>query len=661
MQRERERERRRKRERDRPERERDRVKMKLVVITKLRSKLKKFTQHKISFSNTSKISSKRNGPNAKEMPTTGNNVTVVHCKFASEDDSKTISITLPSPASVQKVCEAFLSERSDVQQLIQKKGGTFEGFAVCALPTSSSKATTTLTTSTKKTKKEEEEDEKNQTTIYGLSGSEASTILDDAKVLENNDRITMALTKEYNLKSLNPVRKYTIGSFHGTNLPKFKSGKQAAVEWQMRRTIDEANPTVASGLSLVGGKRQAFIGAKEKGQSAKFYILKAQNTNDFCALPMETWYNFKQLMSRKVLNLEEAEELMKNKQDRLYETSAKFVGSRANDADLDRFSDSDSEEDIVNPKSRRNRKRGEDTDDEDEENEGKKKGRKRGGGGGKKKGEEDEMKEKNEDGIGEGWEHDQTYSDDEGGEVMTTADPEQQEIDKQNAPKPPTADSDDELDENAQKIKTLLTRQNAIEKNVTAAAIFSDDDDDDDDDDIPEDFDPDKEEVNIAGSLVNKVKQKEKKDQEAAKAAAAAAKEAAAEEQRRALAQQQQLQQQQLQQQQGVKRTASQAGMTSQENSARKSVQRPLSRGVSAPGGGGDKIKDESATNPIEKIIRDLLNKNPGRTTMKDITKACRKAGLVSSDAGKAQLKATIERILKFSQTSDGVMVVALK
>ena len=116
-----ERERQRKRERDRPERERDRVKMKLVVITKLRSKLKKFTQHKISFSkNASKISSKRNGPNTKEMPTTGNNVTVVHCKFASEDDSKTISITLPSPASVQKVCEAFLSERSDVQQLSLK-------------------------------------------------------------------------------------------------------------------------------------------------------------------------------------------------------------------------------------------------------------------------------------------------------------------------------------------------------------------------------------------------------------------------------------------------------------------------------------------------------------------------------------------------------------
>ena len=45
------------------------------------------------------------------------------------------------------------------------------------------------------------------------------------------------------------------------------------------------------------------------------------------------------------MNLEEAEELMKNKQDRLYETSAKFVGSRANDADLDRFSDSDSEDD----------------------------------------------------------------------------------------------------------------------------------------------------------------------------------------------------------------------------------------------------------------------------------------------------------------------------
>ena len=189
------------------------------------------------------------------------------------------------------------------------------------------KRQTTTTTTTIKTKKEEDEEERNQSTINGLSVSEASTVLDDAKVLQNNDRVTMALTKEYNLKSLNPVRKYTVGSFHGTNLPKFKSGKQAAVEWQMRRTIDEANPTVASGLSLVGGKRQAFVGAKEKGQSAKFYILKAQNTNDFCALPMETWYNFRQLMSRKVLNLEEAEELMKNKQDRLYETSAKFVGS----------------------------------------------------------------------------------------------------------------------------------------------------------------------------------------------------------------------------------------------------------------------------------------------------------------------------------------------
>ena len=602
-------------------------------------------------------------------------MTVVHCKFASEDDSKTISITLPSSdATVARVCERFLSERADVQQLIQKKGGTFEGFTVCALPSSSSssftKATPTGTESTIKTKKEEDEEEKKQSTINGLSISEASTVFEDAKVLQNNDRVTMALTKEYSLKTLNPVRKYTIGSFHGTNLPKFKSGKQAAVEWQMRRTIDEANPTVASGLSLVGGKRQAFVGAKEKGQSAKFYILKAQNTNDFCALPMETWYNFRQLMSRKVLNLEEAEELMKNKQDRLYETSAKFVGSGAN-ADLDRFSDSDSEDDIVNPKSRRNKKRGEDSDDEDEDNGGKKRGRKRGGGGGKKKGDdEDETKEKNEDGIGEGWEHDQTYSDDEGGEVMATADPEQQEIDKQNAPKPPTADSDDELDENAQKIKTLLTRQNAIENNVTAAAIFSDDDDDDDDDDIPDDFDPDKEEVNIgkARSLVAKVKEKEEKDKEAAKEAAAAAKEAAAEQQRRALAQQQQLQQQQLQQQQaaavasqGVKRTASQAGMTSQENSARKSAQRPLSRGASTPGIGGDKIKDESATNPIEKIIRELLKKNPGRTTMKDITKACRKAGLVGSDAGKAQLKQTIERILRFSQTSDGVMVVALK
>lgn len=623
-------------------------------------------KERLSLQNTRKTKTK-----TKMSPTTDTSVVVVHCKFASEDESKTISISLPPsvPATVRKVCEQFLSERADVQQLIQKKGGTFEGFNVCALPRKEEATTTTTTTTTIKTKKEEDEEERNQSTINGLSVSEASTVLDDAKVLQNNDRVTMALTKEYNLKSLNPVRKYTVGSFHGTNLPKFKSGKQAAVEWQMRRTIDEANPTVASGLSLVGGKRQAFVGAKEKGQSAKFYILKAQNTNDFCALPMETWYNFRQLMSRKVLNLEEAEELMKNKQDRLYETSAKFVGSGANNADLDRFSDSDSEDDIVNPKSRRNKKRGDDTDDEDEENGGKKRGRKRGGGGGKKKGDdEDETKEKNEDGIGEGWEHDQTYSDDEGGEVMATADPEQQEIDKQNAPKPPTADSDDELDENAQKIKTLLTRQNAIENNITAAAIFSDDDDDDDDDDIPEDFDPDKEEVNIGKtrSLIDKVKQKEVRDKQAAKEAAAAAKEATAEQQRRALAQQQQLQQEQLQQQataaaQGVKRTASQAGMTSQENSARKSAQRPLSRGASALGVGGDKLKDESATNPVEKIIRELLKKNPGRTTMKDITKACRKAGLVSSDAGKAQLKQTIERILRFSQTSDGVMVVALK
>ena len=176
---------------------------------------------------------------------------------------------LPVPATVRKVCEQFLSERADVQQLIQKKGGTFEGFNVCALPRKEEATLTTTTTTTIKTKKEEDEEERNQSTINGLSVSEASTVLDDAKVLQNNDRVTMALTKEYNLKSLNPVRKYTVGSFHGTNLPKFKSGKQAAVEWQMRRTIDEANPTVASGLSLVGGKRQAFVGAKRERTKRK--------------------------------------------------------------------------------------------------------------------------------------------------------------------------------------------------------------------------------------------------------------------------------------------------------------------------------------------------------------------------------------------------------
>jgi len=142
-------------------------------------------------------------------PTTDTSVVVVHCKFASEDESKTISISLPPsvPATVRKVCEQFLSERADVQQLIQKKGGTFEGFNVCALPRKEEATLTTTTTTTIKTKKEEDEEERNQSTINGLSVSEASTVLDDAKVLQNNDRVTMALTKEYNLKSLNPVRK----------------------------------------------------------------------------------------------------------------------------------------------------------------------------------------------------------------------------------------------------------------------------------------------------------------------------------------------------------------------------------------------------------------------------------------------------------------------
>jgi transcription initiation factor TFIIF subunit alpha len=590
------------------------------------------------------------------------NIITVKCKFASEDDNKLILIKVPEPCTVKIIREKFLQLREDVKVLISKKGGTFEGFECCVLP--SSIATNTRNTDKNKvdlnkdtdlvdtvttmmTTTNDSNDNEEREKIGGLSISDASTPLEDSFVFENDcELVTMALTKEYALKALNPVRKYTVGLFHGTNLPKFKSGKQAAVEWQMRRTIDEAT-LQPSGLSLVGGKRQAFVGAKEKGQSAKFYILKSQNVNDFCALPMETWYNFRQLMSRKVLNLEEAEELMKSKQDRLYETSAKFVGSGAANADLERFSDS--EDDFVNKKNRDD----DSDDDEDEDGQTKKRGRKRGGGKKKAK-DEEETKEKNEDGIGEGWEHDQTYSDDEGGEVAAAIDPEQQEIDKQNAPKPPTADSDDELDENAQKIKTLVERQNAIENNATAAALFSDDEDDDDDD-IPEDFDPDNEkEVNVVGRLFQTVKEKEEKEKEAA---VAAAKAEAAEEQHRpspAIAQQQQ-----QQQQQGVKRSASQAGISSQENSARKSTQRPLSRGVSAPV--LDKIKDESATNPIEKIIRDLLKQNPGRTTMKDITKACRKAGLVSSDAGKTQLKQTIERILRFTKTSDGVMVVLLK
>ena len=80
---------------------------------------------------------------------------------------------------------------------------------------------------------------------------------------------------------------------------------------------------------------------------------------------------------------------------------------------------------------------------------------------------------------------------------------------------------------------------------------------------------------------------------------------------------------------------------------------------MSAPGG-GNKIKDESATNPIEKIIRDLLNKKPWSHNDERHYESMQKGRIGKFDAGKAQLKATIE-ILKFSQTSDGVMVVALK
>lgn len=64
---------------------------------------------------------------------------------------------------------------------------------------------------------------------------------------------------------------------------------------------------------------------------------------------------------------------------------------------------------------------------------------------------------------------------------------------------------------------------------------------------------------------------------------------------------------------------------------------------------------------PIQAVIIDVVRKNPDSTTVKLITKTCRKKGLLNSTAGAEELKEAIKNLLVMKKLRDGSQVLVLK
>jgi len=444
-------------------------------------------------------------------------------------------------------------------------------------------------------------------------GEPASTgkteIMDAKDALESGKTYIVHFTRDYDLSTRKPLGgiKWVAGRFKGEQPPQFTSGESAQVEWQMRRSKSDIHGNV---LTLSGDKksnRGVYTGTKD-GQSASYYFFRPQEEG-FVAIPCEEWYTFSKSVQRRVFTLEEAEAKMEAGKRAVGEAWGRMdrtvdePGYSDSDDNRDELHDESSdEEDAFKSKTKKKKgppgMSGLDSDDEEERGKGAK--------GTKKKKEE-----------GEDWEHDEEWDDDEDDVAM----PEDEE-----APKDPTkandSDAEDEgLDKEGLAVKKLLGKQEKMD-----AGQFSDSDSDSD---LGEDFDPDKDDiaVNVVGSLVERSKKLEAEEKAEVSAKPTASPSASTPASTV-----------------GVKRGASAMEDAPPSKAARTAPAAPV-------------VKQS----PIEAAIVDIVRKNPDSTTVKLITKTCRKRGLLNSTAGAEELKAAITNLLVLKKLRDGSQILVLK
>ena len=548
----------------------------------------------------------------------------VHFKFGGEAAHSTVSV--PPPATPEAVCAAILKARKDVADMLKDAYAGFE-LAVC-------------------------------------DAAGGRPLEPDAPPLAPDARVEVVLTKAYAVRAFAPVREYAVGRFLGTKPPRFKTGRAAAVDWQMTRGEPELAGAHGALRLVAGGKQKAmFSGTRETGALGNFYLLMMQaNTTDVCAIPTEGWYNFRPDAPRRVMTLEEAEEALERRAHNQTATTAfmekrtrnpsgdrPYVGSDApSDSDPAAGGASDHDDDAsafdddpVEAARRRRAKaaraliKREDRldaaamagDAVDEAAPGAR---------GMTKAE------------GDDWEHDGGASDDEG-----AGEADELELEEPPPPPPPAGmafgDSDDEgadgegnaLDETGKNVRRLLGKQEDEE-----GGGISDDSDDDD-----ESVDPDQEELHPF--LL------QRRDKMQAMQAATASEPSPSD----AATQRATPMAQQGAQTAGVKRSRSDEDVAAGARVSPAARVAKSARGAGAGPSAPAKAEPASVAaavsgaRPIEAALRELLRKG-GKVTTKDVTKHLRKKGLLSSEDDKKELKETMSSIARIRKEGNVAYVV---
>ena len=447
--------------------------------------------------------------------------------------------------------------------------------------------------------------------VDGHAASDVIAVLDSQHELVADKLYVAHLTQTYALRaSTHPTHKYVVGRFKGQKTPTFVSGENAPVEWQMRRSKSDIHGNT---LNLSGGRKPnkgTFLGTRDS-QGAAYFVLMSRG-KEFVAMPCEEWYTFSHNAPRRVFTLEEAEAKM--------EAGKRAIGEtwgRMDKSGEPGYSDDESGD--------RGDRQDDSSDDEDTFG-AKKKGKKKGppGAGGVDSDDEDEPKKSGKAGVkmadeeGEDWEHDQEWDDDED----EVAIPEDEEAPKDPNKKHDDSDAEEEgLDKQGLAVKKLLGKQEKMD-----AGQFSDSDSDSE---LEEDFNPDNDDIgaNVVGSFVERSKKLEEEEKTAAAASPPPMAKSASVSSI------------------GVKRTASDVAVDGAPVAKVAKVATPA-----AP-----------VQSPIEETIIDIVRKNPDSTTVKLITKTCRKKGLLNSTAGAEELKTAIKNLLVMKKLRDGSQVLVLK
>ena len=442
----------------------------------------------------------------------------------------------------------------------------------------------------------------------GSARDAIETLADDA-VLVDGSTYVAHLVKEYALRALTPARKYVVGRFKGQRAPTFTSGENAPVEWQMRHSKSDVHGSM---MTLSGGKkpRATYTGTRD-GQSAQYYVLLQQGDASVVALPCEEWYTFSQNVQRRVFTLEEAEARMEAGKKAVGDTWGRMDRS----AEAAGYSDDESDGD-------RGGQKDESSDDEDDTFKKKKTTKKSAIPGAVDSDDEEDKRKskanKDEEG-GEDWEHDAEWDDDED----EVAIPEGEDAPKEPGKIAGDSDNEEELGKEGLAVKKLLGKQEKLENGE-----FSDDDSDSD---LEEDFDPDKEDiaVNVVGTLIEQSKKLEAEEKAEPSSMAATPSPMVKSASAASV---------------GVKRSASAADIDTPAAKVARKAEPVVAKQT-----------------PIEATIVEVVRKNPDSTTVKVITKACRKKGLLNSTAGVEELKAAINTLLKVKKLRDGTQVLVLK